>query len=263
MTGVDTAVEGLSLLAKYDISKKTSFRASYAQGYRNPALKELYLEFIDVNHNIIGNVNLQPEKSYDIQSTISYSPSSVFDFSLNGYYTSIFDQITLTEYETLKFQYNNVAEYSVYGFQPSISYSSRGLSINSSLSIGYWSTNIEREDAPEYGQVLDMNNSISYKVPKASINVLLNHRYVGDQPIYRLQNEMIEVGNIESYKLIDFSLSRPFWKNKINLITGVRNLTNTTTANVLNSSGGTHSGGGRNIISIGRSYFVNIVFTFE
>lgn len=252
-----------SLQAKYDITDKLTFRASYAQGYRSPALKELYLEFIDINHNIIGNINLQPERSHDYQSTISYSPSEHIDLSTNGYYTSISDRITLTEYETLKYQYDNVNQYNVYGLQPSISYSRNGFSLNSSLSIGYWSTNIERDEVPSHGQILDLNNSLSWALPETGVNLLINHRYVGAQPTYRLQNEVIEVGSIERYHLVDFSLSRSFWKNRISLITGVRNLSNTTSINVINSSGGTHSGGGRNIVSVGRSYFVSLSFNVE
>jgi outer membrane receptor for ferrienterochelin and colicins len=252
-----------SLQAKYDITDKLTLRASYAQGYRSPALKELYLEFIDINHNIIGNINLHPERSYDYQSTISYSTSKHIDLSMNGYYTSISDRITLTEYETLKFQYDNVDQYNVYGLQPSISYSSNGFNLSSSLSIGYWSTNIERDEVPSHGQILDLNNSLSLALPKTDVNLLINHRYVGAQPTYRLQNEVIEVGSIESYHLVDVSLSRSFWKNRINLITGARNISNTTSINVVNSSGGAHSGGRRNIVSVGRSWFVSVGFNLE
>ena len=65
-----------ALKAKYDIGDDISLRASYAQGYRSPDLKELFIEFIDINHYIIGNKDLQPERSNDFQLTAQYDPCS-------------------------------------------------------------------------------------------------------------------------------------------------------------------------------------------
>jgi outer membrane receptor for ferrienterochelin and colicins len=39
---------------KLDLPRKSILRASYAQGFRAPSLKELYLNFIDINHNVQG-----------------------------------------------------------------------------------------------------------------------------------------------------------------------------------------------------------------
>ena len=43
---------------KYSPNKSVHYRASIAQGYRTPNIKEMYLEFVDINHSILGNENL-------------------------------------------------------------------------------------------------------------------------------------------------------------------------------------------------------------
>ena len=43
------------------------------KGFRSPSIKELYFEFVDVNHNILGNENLVPEDSDNLQFNLDYS----------------------------------------------------------------------------------------------------------------------------------------------------------------------------------------------
>ena len=251
-----------SIQAKYIINKKLSFRSSFSQGYRSPSLKELYLEFVDINHNIIGNEELQPERSYDIQSTLNYTHSKAIEVSLNGYYTNIKNRISLTEYETLKFIYDNIDKYSVYGFQPSIQYNKSGLTINSNASLGYWATNINRSDAPAYGRVIDVNNKIKYEWTKKKWSVLINHRYIGSQPMYRLSNEEVQLSTIEGYNMLDMSFSKSLWKRSINITAGVRNVLDIKTIQVIGGSSGIHSSIGRNTVSLGRSFFLGVQFGF-
>src|SRR5690606_19562465 len=48
------------------------FRASYAVGFRAPAIRELHFYFVDINHNIQGNKNLKAEKSNNITLALNY-----------------------------------------------------------------------------------------------------------------------------------------------------------------------------------------------
>jgi outer membrane receptor for ferrienterochelin and colicins len=51
--------------ARYQL-KQTTFRLGWGMGYRAPSPRELYHEFIDSNHNIIGNEKLTPEYSQNV-----------------------------------------------------------------------------------------------------------------------------------------------------------------------------------------------------
>jgi outer membrane receptor for ferrienterochelin and colicins len=44
--------------------KNLTVRYAYGRGFRAPSLKELYLYFVDYNHNIIGNSDLKSEFTY-------------------------------------------------------------------------------------------------------------------------------------------------------------------------------------------------------
>ena len=74
------------------------FRASIAKAFRAPSLKELHLDFIDINHNIQGNSNLVAESGDHISGGIQFSHdeeklSSLFE--LNGFYNRVINRIQL------------------------------------------------------------------------------------------------------------------------------------------------------------------------
>ena len=60
-----------SIHLKYKL-KNSVIRSSFAKGFRAPSLKEQYFNFVDINHNIVGNENLNAETSKNFQT--SYKP---------------------------------------------------------------------------------------------------------------------------------------------------------------------------------------------
>lgn len=253
-----------TFLFKYSIRDNWIFRLGYSQGYRSPSLKELYLEFIDINHHIIGNTDLSPEISHDLQLTVEYDTKRSIDFSLNLYHTTITDKIDLFQYETLKFQYENLNEYKVFGFQPEISVGFvKNINFSSSASFSYWSTNIDSENAPSYGSVFDLNNSLQYSLEKADIKIIANHRHIGKQPSYRLIEDEVRIYTVQGYDLIDLSVNKSFLNKRLFLTLGVKNLLNITDTSIIgSSSGGAHGSAGSNAVNIGRSGFVNLDYSF-
>jgi len=248
---------------RYAFNKKLTVRASYAQGYRSPTLKELYLEFIDINHNIVGSTDLRPETSHDLQMTIDYEAGDNILLSVNAYNTIIKDQIGLVEYETLKFRYGNIDSYEVRGIQPALQFEHNGWRIESAGSLSFWSTNMTSEAAPAYGTVFDLNNSVSYTDARHNWGLTVNHRHTGSQPNYRLQDEDIVINTIEAYDLIDVSVNKKLISNRLNFILGIRNLLNITAAQINNSGGdtGMHGPVGRNIVGTGRSVFLSASYS--
>lgn len=252
-----------ALQARYNFSKKWKLNLGIAQGYRNPSLKELYLEFIDINHYIIGNPNLKPEISTDYQATLSFFPIEEMDFSLNAYKTNIKDRIILSEFETLRYTYDNLDVYDVYGFQFDFKFNHEYLRWTSNFNLGYWSTNLEREEAPNYAKVFDMNHTMELKFPFVDIDIMVNYRLAGKQPIYRIVDEEVTINEIEAVRFLDSSLSRSFWKSRIRLTTGIRNILNKQSANVTGiASSGAHSSTGSRLVDRGRSYFINLGLAF-
>lgn len=244
-----------SFLLKYQINDKLLVRSGIAQGYRSPSLKELYLDFVDFNHNIKGNQNLQPERSLDLQTSINYHNSHI-DISFGTYYTAINDRIALAEYETLKFRYENIDNYRVFGFQPSLTTTFKKFTLTTGGSIGFWSVGIANGLAPKFGRVLDINNAITYAIKKYNTSVMLNLRYFGKQPNYRILDNELIITTLEGYSLIDLSISKHVWNKRLKLVTGVKNILNISTVNNSGVNGSIHSGAARRVISPGRSFFL-------
>jgi len=248
-----------ALKIKYDIGKDVTLRASYAQGYRSPDLKELFIEFIDVNHYIIGNKDLQPERSNDFQVTAQYDPCRWINAKLNLYQTFINDKISLVQYENLKYNYQNVDRYDVYGAQLYLGGAWSSLSWTLASSLGYWNTEIDAENVPQHGRIVDFSANINYLIPKIKIGASLNYRLVGAQPLYSLEGEEVVVSTISSTDFLDLSINRSFWKNRIQLVAGCKNIFNTTQTTITGTtSGGMHGTTGVQLINQGRNYFVRL-----
>ena len=234
-----------------------TLRGSYAQGYRSPSLKELYINFVDINHNIIGNPNLRPETSHDAQLTLGYEVNSKLNIGLNIFYTHVFDQINLFQYELLKFRYDNVDNQSSYGVQPSLRFKRKNFSLSTQAMFGIFESSLEGYKSEKF-QSFNLNNQITYHWSKPNIHLALNHRHVGTQPQFLVSNEILEVSSLSAYEMVDFSVNRFFWKEKVNISLGIRNLLNIQQLSVSGSGGGMHSGSGSSLLSPGRSLFMNV-----
>lgn len=83
---------------RYNIHENWSIRASYAMGFRAPALKELDFFFTDGNHNVFGNSTLRAEKSHNVQASINYE-RIINGFKLNfrpsAYFNQVYNKISM------------------------------------------------------------------------------------------------------------------------------------------------------------------------
>ena len=103
---------------------KTFLRCSYAHGFRTPSLKEMYFNFVDVNHNIQGNSNLQSEESKNFQINLNSSILNNYNFSWKIFYNRINNFITLIQNEnTANFDYINIGNYRTIGSKSQIKFS--------------------------------------------------------------------------------------------------------------------------------------------
>lgn len=96
-----------------------TFRGSFARGFRAPSLKELYFDFVDINHNIHGNKNLKAESSLNYSAAVSWMKQSkknlFLKLDLTLYYNDIDNLITLGLDNTNSYTYINIGEYKTIG----------------------------------------------------------------------------------------------------------------------------------------------------
>lgn len=251
-----------SIQLQWKLSDKLSLRSSYAQGYRSPTLKELYLEFVDINHDVLGNSELVPEVSTDLQAVLSYQPSSAVTIDLNAYSTMIENRIDLVQYEPARYRYDNINSYNVKGLSADATYSLGPINLGSSVSIGFWSIGIEEGRVPTYAQVFDMNHNVEYKLP-FDLFANLNFRHQGSQPIYRVVDSEIVVNQINATNFVDLSINRRLWEDKISLTLGALNLMDQKSADIfVTNNDGNHTTQESRLLGQGRNFFGSLSYNF-
>ncbi|MCB9256191.1 MAG: TonB-dependent receptor [Chitinophagales bacterium] len=249
-----------SLLFKYNVNSKLQVRLNYGMGFRAPSLKEMYLVFNDANHDIFGNKNLTPEQSQNLSASVQYEASKkLHHYSLGSklFYTYKYNAIALTPDENNVFQYVNIAQVSSTGSELNASYQFKDLSINFGFSyIGLASQNSNNK----FYFYPQMQSSISYFIRKANLSFSLINKWNGARKDFRISgvdNNEVEIVNIQAYDLMNFSMQKTFWKERISINCGIKNLLNVSNVNGT-SSDGAHSGSNQSQIAAGRSYFVGL-----
>ena len=257
-----------SINLKYDLNEYTKLRVSYAQGFRAPSIKELYLDFVDQNHMIFGNEYLIPENSKNANLSLAWHTSfnhskQSFKVEPSLFYNFIEDRIQLVKTGTSnrEFTYQNISEYTTFGGKIDLRYSIHpDFTFNLGYShLGY--SNIwrnENGDLPTYLYTPEVSASFSYWRASKKFNFNIIYKYTGETPDYRVdENSNIVQTILPGYNWMDITVTQLFWKNRIEITAGGKNLFDLTTLNFSNGGGGgVHAGSGTNIISWGRTWFV-------
>lgn len=249
---------------KYDINKKLILRLNYGMGFRAPSLKEQYLVFNDANHNIFGNENLIPEQSQNASTSIAFSnQKKLHKYGLNGklFYNYKYNAIALTPDDNGIFQYVNIAQLATMGAQIDGKYQFKNFKTNFGVSytgISNISSSNQNTRATFffYPQV---QTNFSYFFRKANLSLSLYNKWNGSRKDFRLNSvdNSTEQITIQAYTLMDFTVQKGFWDNRIRLTAGIKNVLNVANINGTSSTG-PHSGDEGTQIAAGRTYFVGL-----
>lgn len=257
-----------SLNLKYDISPRTSFRASYGKGFRAPSLKELYLEFVDINHNILGNENLEAEHGQNVNLALRYShEKETYDYGaeLSLFYNNIDNSIRLLPLDlgSLLYTYINIHNLITQGYQ--LNFNNRIYPwLEIKLGIGQTGRKEVYKQAEENKMVYstDIITQLNYLWRLTDLRFNVYYKYTGDYPDVFLGDENILYQTIVSgYNTLDISVSKQLLRNRITLQIGAKNLFDNTNVNVKGDSrgGGIHeTSGSSSPVGWGRTYFVRM-----
>lgn len=251
---------------------KFTARGSYSRGFRAPELKELYLSFVDVNHNVIGNPNLKAENSHNFivsfqrlffkEKTLAKN-FRIFKLEASGFYNHINDRIVLANLVSTQYTYVNVDKYTTLGtniistinlgkFRTQLGGSYIGLS-NSATNVS--------GGAPKFTYYPEVRVRTQYDIKKITFNII--YKFNGPQTIfgYDAESEQLVRRRADSYSLFDMNMGGTLWKRKVAWALGVKNIMNVTSINNQLVSSGAHSSGNGSLpIGTGRSYFVRLTY---
>jgi len=245
---------------------KWNYRLGVASGFRSPAIKELYLDFVDINHNIHGNLDLKPEQSMHYQAwvgtkrTIRAQP---FNIDVNAYYQNVTNRITLAQDETgVTYSYFNLDNFEAIGSQATLDY--RPGKNQFKLGFAYVGTQSNLTiDGFAFSPELTATASVFWKKPAITFSAF--YKYTGRVQIYQEGVDGTQVASfIEDYNILDASASREFWKKNIVLTVGAKNLLNVTGIGVSGGSGAAHTSSATSTpISWGRSAYIKLQFNLR
>ncbi len=257
-----------SLNFKYQ-ANNLNFRTSYARGFRAPSLKELYFNFVDINHNIIGNVMLKAEESNNLSADVVWTKKSneyIFQADLGGFYNDINNLITLAQSgDNNQYTYVNIGRFKTTGIQLNGSLKYNKLKINIGIAnIGRHNYLEDYIGVPTFNFTQEFSSNIIYSIPKYKLRIASFYKYTGATFGFFLNNqdEVIQ-SEISSFNLLDLNLTKTFKNEKISLTIGGKNLFNVQSISSNNTNNGIHSSNNGLIpMSWGRSFFTSFKLNF-
>ena len=265
-----------SLNIKYDLPFKSnnwnsSIRGSYARGFRAPSLKELYFEFVDINHNIIGNDQLNAEKSdnYHLDFNLTRRNDSYINkLSVSSFYIDLYNMISLAQIDNAnQYSYINIGRYRSIGLRINNDISMKNLNIAFGYAYIGRNNNVSgNETKSTYSYSPELNSSFIYNIKEINSRISLFYKYTGELPLLSTdENGDIVEGKIDDYQILDFTFSKFLKEKKLNLILGVKNIFNIQSVTSSNVSGGNvHSANTGNVpVGWGRTFFMSIKMNID
>ena len=252
------------------VLKNTTFRASYGKGFRAPSLKELYFNFVDINHNIVGNTSLIAEKSDNYIANVQWIKSNeLVKIKIDGglFYNDIKNMITLAISETNNQQYTyvNIGVFKTIGaqFNTSLNFKSLKFKIGYAHVGRYNNLNMDN-NIPLFNYSPEFQSNLIYKIEKHQFKLAVFYKYSGKLNGYYIDNNNdISQSIINDYHNFDFNINKNFKNEKILWTIGAKNIFNVQSV-TSNISGGVHSNSSSSIpINWGRSLFTSLKFVIN
>ncbi|MBL7941191.1 MAG: TonB-dependent receptor [Flavobacteriales bacterium] len=257
-----------SLHIKYN-KGNTVVRASYAHGFRAPALKELYFFFVDINHNIVGNSALQAEQSVNYTINVQHKHNignALLGYEAGAFFNRIENMITLAQITDVQYSYVNIGHFET-----------RGITLGADvyykrvrLALGYAYTG-RLNGLPEettgdtylYSGEARASFSVSTK-DQWTFNTFVKH--TGELPGFALDDEgnLIQ-SSVGSFTMLDVNVGKSFFSEQLTIAMGGKNLLDVTNINSnVTGSGGTHSQGATSLpVSTGRTVFIKFNYHWK
>jgi len=261
-----------SLNVKYSPTSNTSVRATYARGFRAPSIKELYLDFVDINHNLHGNPDLKAEYSHNVNLNFSYNretSNAYLNCELGLFYNYVDNTIWLFQVgnDITTYTYGNVAKFISKGIQANgtVNFYPK-LTLKGGIShVGRrFPENTADGSDDKFHYSTDFNAMATYNLVKINSSVTANYKYTGRFPL--LTSEGLFVNEyIEGYSNLDISIMKSFRQNMFSITAGGKNLLDVqdVQSGMVNSGAHTGGGDGASRVAWGRTAFVKFTYNFK
>lgn len=269
-----------TLSSVYRFENGYSLRANLGSAPRNPNYDELYTYFVDVNHDVQGNPDINPERG---NSAFLHLKKTFWldDFSwkmhnkISGWFLSVEDRIELSmvNQSPLAYKYLNINSFKNWGLSYTSTLSLKNLSVGAGISFSGESKELlsQTNYNDDYLYGFQLNGNLCYPVPKWNSTFSLFFKHNGPEyQFIQSQNEDGDVvflkGKRSAYSWMDATLKKTFLERNLEVSLGARNILDVT--NVTNSSvggDGVHSESPNKdvLLGYGRSYFLKLLYNLN
>lgn len=267
-----------SINARYLMKHGFELRGNIGTSYRTPNFEELYYYFVDSNHDVRGNENLNPENGYTAFINLK-KYSYINDISLLNTlkisYVGVSDKIDLAIVNTipLQYQYINIDAYKLWGITSNNSLKKDNWTFNLGITLQGISRISENEANVEndFLYSFQLNTSATYNIKKWQTAITALLKYNGKQQNYISTgidsdgNSVFTKSTTSAYNWLDVSLKKSFFKNKIQATLGGRNLFDVTSVNVsgTNSEGVHSANNSALLLGYGKSYYLKLLYNLN
>jgi outer membrane receptor for ferrienterochelin and colicins len=260
-----------SINAKFALAKDWDLRLAYARGFRSPSLRELYFNFFDANHQILGNPALEAETSNSFTGSVNWKKKTtrdvVYGVVLSGFYNTVQNMIdyAISANDPNIFILTNVFDSKTAGANISGTVTYKQLNLAAGFGYtGFYNDYVAGDKSlPQLLWSAELNTTIGYGFAKAGLDVNLFYKFTGKRPYYAYNSsQQLIQAQQKGWHMADLTLNKKAGKY-LTFNAGIRNLFDVDRVNSTLTSGGIHTAGGMRNVATGRSYFAGISFNWE
>ncbi len=266
-----TALPVPTFNVRYAVDERSSLRLSYGGSFRAPSLKELYFDFQDASHDVQGNSELKAESGHTMQAQYQwrFEQGRVrLVVEPGAFFNLVADKIELSQVAggtPPPFRYINVSRYRTVGGQINVKFVHGPFSLETGASMTQKTLWVASARLGTRFASPDFRFAPAYRFDKIGLTAAAFYKYNG--PVAGLfitqinRVEKIEQSQIADFHLLDVTLTKSFWKNRVHLSVGAQNLLDVTNVGVQNGGGGTHTGPSTSApMATGRMFFAGLRF---
>jgi len=243
-------------------------RFSWAYGFRSPSVKELFFSFIDINHFVIGNAELQPEKSLNLRGEITWKKLHIHKTELSltttGFYNKVNDRIILTALGPVHYEYRNVESWKTAGGSIRINANiGDWLRFQSDVIVtGFYNSNTDITNT-KYLWSPDWANDLTLSLFDNKISWNIWHKRTGKTPFFYNQEGKTEQGTTDSWNMLNTGLSTHFMNKKIRVNAGIKNIFDVRQLQANNNNGIHIEASNQQNLHWGRNVYVGVTWQWQ
>lgn len=264
-----------SLSTSYRFSDTLETKVVFGSAFRAPSFSELFFYFVDANHNVQGNPDLQPEDGISILLNISkyhdLSEKSTLKTLVKGYYFDIDSKIASITTEDddgrVLYTFGNIDNSKTAGFSIENTYKHKNISVKLGAnymgkSNSFVSSQVENND--DFLWRFNAQANVTYKIPSIQTIFSGQIKYTGETPVLLEENDVLVQRRTGDFTWFDASIRKDF-KKYLSVTFGARNILNVVTvnANDVASEGHDVNAANSRLFGNGRSYFLKLVFNLN